>query len=101
MTLSNITVQASTCAALLNLKVAIIPNSDASPPFYPPSSRAATSLPPSPYPSEGIKKVEALPLLIQAFALGAEVAGEKTRKCSLHHLASVFANVSTVSLRQK
>ena len=99
MILSNISNQASTCAALIALKVPVLQTPGSTAPFYPPLSRAATSPPPSPYPSGNTVEVEALPLLAQAFVQGAEVGGEKKREGNLHFLATVFANISTVSPR--
>ena len=99
MLLSNITAQTSTCATLLALKVPVISNPSANPPFYPPSSRSGTSPPPYPYPSGKETEVPALPLLVQAFVQGAKVPAaseERTRKGDLHFLSSVFANVSMV-----
>ncbi|THH08261.1 hypothetical protein EW145_g2835 [Phellinidium pouzarii] len=97
MLLSNITSHASTCASLLSLKVPVLLNPSATPPYYPPQSRSGTSIPPSPYPSGDVKDVQALPLLVQAFVQGAKVdttSEQRTRKGDLHFLASVFANVS-------
>ena len=99
MLLSNITAQTSTCATLLALKVPVISNPSANPPFYPPSSRSGTSPPPYPYPQGKETEVPALPLLVQAFVQGAKepaASEERTRKGDLHFLSSVFANVSMV-----
>ncbi|KAH8116309.1 hypothetical protein DFH11DRAFT_1701313 [Phellopilus nigrolimitatus] len=99
MLLSNITSQALTCVALISLKVAVIPQSSAIPPYYPPQSRSGTSPPPLSYPSGEATDVLALPLLVQAFVQGAQVdvtPEQKNRKGDLHFLASVFANISMV-----
>lgn len=101
MLLSNITALASTCTALLSLKIPVVATPSSNAGFYPPQSRSGTCPPPSPYPSGEEIEVLALPLLVQAFVQGAQVSAsseERTRKSDLHFLASVFANISVVRL---
>jgi len=96
MILSNITAHTTPCLELLKLEVEVTPINDKGG-YYPPQSRSVTAPPPSPYPSASSKAVSALPLLVDAFATAA-TEGIK-RKGQLHFLGSVFANLSTVSLR--
>lgn len=68
--------------------------------YYPTPSRSGTA----PTAPEGeIRQVPALPLLVDAFVQGALVdenqdLEKRKRKGQLHFLASVFANLTTVSL---
>ncbi|KAI0085759.1 hypothetical protein BDY19DRAFT_895974 [Irpex rosettiformis] len=99
MILSNITSTPSTAAALLLLKVPILPDHSSSTGYYPVNSRSGTCTTPVPYPSDEPVEVLALPLLIEAFVQGAALDDERDpskrqRKASLHFLASVFANTT-------
>jgi len=96
MILSNITAHTTPCLELLKLEVEMIPIDDKGR-YYTPQSRSVTAPPPTPYPSASMKSAPALPLLVDAFATAA-TEGSK-RKGHLHFLGSVFANLSTVSLR--
>lgn len=56
-----------------------------------------------PYPQGDPQEVLALPLLVEAFVQGASLddeqdPGKRLRKGNLHFLASVFANISVVSV---
>ncbi|KIJ65194.1 hypothetical protein HYDPIDRAFT_181518 [Hydnomerulius pinastri MD-312] len=100
MLLSNVTSSSSTCAALLNLKISVIPTVPTSSlvSFYPTQSRSGTCSAPVPYPSTEPQEVLALPLLVEAFVQGATASDDKsqrTRKGELHFLSSVFANISS------
>ncbi|KAI0825747.1 DUF383-domain-containing protein, partial [Irpex lacteus] len=99
MILSNITSAPSTAAALLSLKVPILPDVNSSTGYFPVNSRSGTCTAPVPYPSADPVEVLALPLLIEAFVQGAALDDEqdpskRPRKASLHFLASVFANTT-------
>lgn len=95
MILSNLTAFPGPAETLLDLKVPVIRDPALTPPFYPPFSRSATSIPPDTLASLETVEVKALPLLVAAFADFAVVEGsERRRKSDLHFLASVFANLS-------
>ena len=99
MLLSNLSVSASVTSALVSMKVSIIPDRKDPETFYPVQSRSGTS--PSP-PQGDSQEVLAMPLLVDAFVQGALVdenqnLDERKRKGELHFLASVFANITTVS----
>lgn len=101
MLLSNLTTSASTCAALLSMKISVIADKSSSVSIYPTQSRSGTCAAPVPYPAGDELKVDALPLLLDAFVRGAnaELIVEKEKrgqKGELHFLSSVFANLSTV-----
>ncbi|KAJ8591022.1 DUF383-domain-containing protein [Rhizopogon salebrosus TDB-379] len=100
MLLSNLSASSSPCAALLTLKVPIIPTPSSPSPFLPTQSRSGTCSAPVPYPSGESRDILALPLLIDAFVEGASIdpsqdRSSRKRKGELHFLASVFANIST------
>lgn len=102
MLLSNLTTSASTCAALLSMKISVIADKSSSVSIYPTQSRSGTCAAPVPYPAGDELKVDALPLLLDAFVRGAnaELIVEKEKrgqKGELHFLSSVFANLSTTS----
>ncbi|KAF8184421.1 hypothetical protein BJ912DRAFT_974782, partial [Pholiota molesta] len=99
MLLSNLTAATPACSTLLTLKVKVIPDSRLSNGVYPIESRCGSCPEPVPYPSAESRDVPALPLLINAFVEGAQVVesgdlSKRTRKASLHFLASVFANMT-------
>jgi len=105
MLLSNLTASPTACSALLSLNVAVIvidgdPSSQSS--CYTPQSKCGTCPAPLPYPPGSQRQVSALPLLVEAFVQGASVDPSRnvkpTRKGELHFLASVFANLSSVSI---
>ena len=101
MLLSNLTTSASTCAALLSMKISVIADKSSSVPLYPTQSRSGTCAALVPYPAGDELEVDALPLLLDAFVRGAnaELIVEKEKreqKGELHFLSSVFANLSTV-----
>ena len=103
MLLSNLTTSSSTSAALLSMKVPVIPDGISSGIFFPTQSRSGSCSAPVPYPSGEEREVPALPLLVDAFVQGANktIGTNNTapqRKSELHFLASVFANLSTVRL---
>jgi hypothetical protein len=98
MLLSNLSVSASVTSTMVSMKISIIPDHKDPDGFYPVQSRSGTS--PLP-PSGGSQDVLAMPLLVDAFVLGALVVenqnlDQRKRKGELHFLASVFANISTV-----
>lgn len=99
MLLSNLTASSAACAAMLSLNIDVIPEPTLPNAFYPPQSRCATAVAPTPYPAGQPRAVLALPLLVDAFVQGAEIgdASSRIRKGNLHFLASVFANLSTVN----
>jgi hypothetical protein len=100
MLLSNLTVSASACSALLNLRIPVVPDAAAKGQFYPPNSRSGSCPAPVPYPSGNPLEAAAFPLLLDAFVDGANVSRdtESKRKGELHFLASVFANLTAVRL---
>jgi hypothetical protein len=103
MLLSNLTASSGPCAALLALQIPILRTPSSVGPFYPTQSRAESCAPPVPYPTGTEINVHALRLLVDAFVQGARVdlgapLDKVPRKSELHFLASVFANLSTVSV---
>jgi len=101
MLLSNLTASSPACSVLLSLKISVIPDSRLSNSFYPVESRCGSCPAPVPYPSAEPIEMAALPLLIDAFVDGAQMAedlSKRTRKAELHFLASVFANMTVVSI---
>jgi hypothetical protein len=104
MLLSNLTTSPGPCTALLALQIPVLKTSSSAGPFYPTQSRAGSCAPPVPYPAGPEENVRALPLLVNAFVQGANVdlsipLDKRPRKSELHFLASVFANLSTVSVQ--
>ncbi len=104
MLLSNVTASASACSVLLNLKIAVLPDPKSPMKVFPVDSRSGTCPAPVPYPEGDPKEVLALPLLLDAFVKAAPITEEtdlakRPFKGDLHFLASVFANLSTVSVR--
>jgi len=100
MLLSNLTAGSTACSILLTLKVRVIPDDRLSNFIYPIESRCGSCPAPVPYPSAEAKEVLALPLLIDAFVEGAQIAeniSKRTRKAHLHFLSNVFANMTIVS----
>jgi hypothetical protein len=68
------------------------------------NSRCTTSPSPTPYPEGQPTELLALPLLVDAFVEGAQVEADlskRQRKGELHFLASVFANLTSVSVRSR
>ena len=103
MLLSNLTASPRSSSALLDLRIAVLPTSSSAGPFYPTQSRAGSCAPPVPYPAGNEINVPALSLLIDAFVQGASVnpstpLDQRPRKSELHFLASVFANLTTVTV---
>jgi hypothetical protein len=101
MLLSNLTASPRSSTALLDLRIAVLPTPSSAGPFYPTQSRAGSCAPPVPYPAGNEINVPALPLLVDAFAQGANIDSsipldKRPRKSELHFLASVFANLTTV-----
>lgn len=99
MLLSNLTAAAPACAALLKMKINVIPDDRLSNKAYPTESRCGSCPEPVPYPKAEPKQVLALPLLLDAFVEGAQVVDDlskRTRKGELHFMASVFANMTAV-----
>ncbi|KAF9523371.1 hypothetical protein CPB83DRAFT_862976 [Crepidotus variabilis] len=97
MLLSNLTASSPACSVLLNMKVQVIPDSRLSNSFYPVDSRSGSCPAPVPFPSAEPIEMSALPLLIDAFVEGAQLAedlSKRTRKAELHFLANVFANMT-------
>lgn len=99
MLLSNLTAATPACSILLTLKIKVIPDTRLSNGVYPTDSRCGSCPEPVPYPRAEVKEVLALPLLINAFVEGAQVVDDgdlsnRTRKATLHFLASVFANMT-------
>ena len=104
MLLSNLTTSSGPCTALLALHIPVLRTPSSAGPFYPTQSRAGSCAPPVPYPAGTEVNVRALPLLVDAFVQGANVdpsipLDKRSRKSELHFLASVFANLSTVSVQ--
>ncbi len=69
--------------------------------FYTVDSRCGSCPAVVPYPSGVSQEVPALPLLIEAFAEGAQLTqdlSKRTRKAGLHFLANVFANMTMACL---
>ena len=102
MLLSNLTTSSRSCIALLALQIPVIRTPSSAGPFYPTQSRAGSCAAPVPLPTGDEINVRALPLLIDAFVQGANMdpsvpLDKRPRKSELHFLASVFANVSTVT----
>ena len=103
MLLSNLTSSASTCATLIAMKVPVLPDPKSLSKCFPTQSRSGTCPAPVPYPAEDPKEIPALPLLVDAFVQGASVDDEedpdkRLRKGNLHFLATVFANITVVSV---
>jgi hypothetical protein len=103
MLLSNLTASSGSCTALLALQIQLLQTPSSTSPFYPTQSRAGSCAPPVPYPTGTEVNVRALPLLVDAFVQGANIdlsvpLDKRPRKSELHFLASVFANLSTVSV---
>lgn len=103
MLLSNLSATASVCVALLSIKVSLLPDPNSPIKWFPVDSRCGTCPAPVPYPSAEPKEVLALPLLIDAFVRAApaveiEDRAKRAYRGELHFLASVFANMSTVSV---
>lgn len=96
--------------------------SEATTPYYPPLSRCGSAVPKNPYPDGSPMNASALAVLVDAFVRAAEIPvpeeettegaakesgtekakarrGDPARKADLHFLASVFINVSGVSIR--
>ncbi len=104
MLLSNLTASPASCTALLALHIPILPTPSSAGPFYPTQSRAGSCAPPVPYPLGTEVNVRALPLLVDVFVQGTNIdlsipLDKRPRKSELHFLASVFANLSTVSIQ--
>ena len=104
MLLSNLTASPGPCTALLALQIPVLRTPSSAGPFYPTQSLAGSCAPPVPYPVGTEVNVRALPLLVDAFVQGANVdpsipLDKRPRKSELHFLASVFANLSTVSVQ--
>ena len=104
MLLSNLTTSPGSCTALLALHIPLLQTPTSAGPFYPTQSRAGSCAPPVPYPKGTEVNMRALPLLVDAFAQGANIdpsisLDKRPRKSDLHFLASVFANLSTVSMQ--
>lgn len=102
MLLSNLTASSTACAILLSMNISIIIDSSFPNSYYPTQSRCGTCPAPDPYPSGEAREALALPLLVDACIQGAQVdeSGDRSkrlRKGDLHFLASVFANLTTVS----
>ncbi len=100
MLLSNLSSSSTACSAIIHIKVNVIANQNS---FYPTQSRCGSCPAPVPYPSGEATDELALPLLLDAFVQSAATAetedlSKRTRKGSLHFLASVFANVASSSL---
>ncbi|GBE86618.1 Protein HGH1 homolog [Sparassis crispa] len=99
MLLSNLTVSAATCSALLSLNVSMLPDPKSPIMYFPVQSRCGTCPAPVPYPPGEPQDVLALPLLVDAFVQGAVAAetedvDKRLRRGDLHFLSSVFANLS-------
>jgi hypothetical protein len=104
MLLSNLTTSLGSCTALLACQIPILHTPSSAGPFYPTQSRAGSCAPPVPYPTGTEVNTRALPLLVNAFVQGANIdlgipLDKRPRKSELHFLASVFANLSTVSVQ--
>ncbi|KAK7060767.1 Protein hgh1 [Paramarasmius palmivorus] len=83
MLLSNLTASSSACATLLSMK-----------------SRSGSCTAPVPFPGGDEREVLALPLLLDAFAQGAQIdeiqdLSKRPRKATLHFLGSVFGNLTS------
>ena len=101
MLLSNLTATATPCSILLSMKITVIHDTRMSNSFYTVDSRCGSCPAVVPYPSGVSQEVPALPLLIEAFAEGAQLTqdlSKRTRKAGLHFLANVFANMTMACL---
>jgi hypothetical protein len=103
MLLSNLTASSAACSTLLSIKVSVIPDSRLSNSLYTTDSRCGSCPAPVPYPTGESKKLQALPLLVDAFVQGSQVVesgdlSKRSRKAELHFLASVFANLTVVRI---
>jgi len=103
MLLSNLTAASTACSILLTLKITIIPDDRLSNSLYPIESRCGSCPAPVPYPTGDAREALVLPMLIDAFLEGAQMVetgdlSKRTRKAELHFLASVFANMTVVSI---
>ncbi len=103
MLLSNLSSSSTACSAIIPMKVNVIASPKVKNSFYLTQSRCGSCPAPVPYPSGEATDELALPLLLDAFVQGAATAetedlSKRTRKGSLHFLASVFANVASSSL---
>src|SRR5271154_5929233 len=101
MLLSNLTSFAATCSALLCLNISVVVTSSKNRAYYIPQSRCGSSGPLSTIDTSEMVEIAALPLLLDAFSQytrdPSETDQSKHRKGDLHFLASVFANLTTVS----
>lgn len=95
MLLSNITANPAACSVILDLKIPVAPNLSMPGDFYPVNARSATAVAPNIPADAPSLELPALALLLDAFVQGASTTTE--RKAPLHFLASVFANITTVS----
>ncbi|KAG7093456.1 hypothetical protein E1B28_007132 [Marasmius oreades] len=100
MLLSNLSASSSACATLLSMKVTVIADEKVQNGFFATQSRSGSCAVPVPYPTEKEQEILALPLLLDAFVQGAQVDGiqdlsKRSRKGSLHFLASVFGNLTS------
>lgn len=88
---------------IISMNVNVISDPKVKNSFYPTQSRSGSCPAPVPYPSGKASDVLALPLLLDAFVQGAQLKqtedpSKHLRKSELHFLASVFANVASVSI---
>lgn len=103
MLLSNLSTHTTACNSILDMTIATVQHPAIQGEYYTPASRSATSPKPN-IPSDALTaNLPAMPLLVQAFVQAAHVPlpssekSEKSLKPTLNFLASVFANISTVS----
>jgi hypothetical protein len=107
MLLSNLTASSTACSNVLSIKVSVIVNEKLPNGFHATQSRSGTCAAPVPYPSGEEQQIAALPLLLDAFVQGAELINEsedlskRNRKGNLHFMASVFANLTSVSFSSR
>ena len=100
MLLSNLTSNPVVCEMLLLLKIKVVRHSSLPNGIYAPSSHCATSQSQTVPPGTNSKDERAMPLLLDAFlhSASAKPSSDLEKNADLHYLASVFANISTVSL---
>ena len=84
------------------MKVSIIGDEKVPNGYFATQSRSGSCIVPVPYPSGEEQEVLALPLLLDAFIQGAQIdeiqdLAKRARKGSLHFMASVFSNLTSVS----
>lgn len=96
MLLANLSAASSVAAALMALTIPVVALPGGA--LFLPAATCATAPPPGAPPDDQPRAIPVLPLLLDAFVQAAApaVEGKPKREGSLHFLASVFANLSSV-----